>query len=146
MSTRCNILFKDDQGSKIWVYRHSDGYPETTGKDLKEFCKGYTSKFRNDASQSAGWLIIHGSQNQVKRLGAYDPEMKASSESMYSWKVGDYEPTDQLHGDVEFIYVIDLKNMILETRVPKNFETFFDKPRLSNTKLINKHSIQGGAK
>ena len=48
------------------------------------------------------------------------------------WKVGAYEPTDQLHGDVEYVYVIDLDKGVLKCR--KTTSKFWDKPKISNTK------------
>lgn len=139
MSTRASIIFTDSHGTKLYFYRHSDGYPETTGEDLKEFCKDYQKKFRNNATQSAGWLIVRGheAQKEANKTCAADAKLM---EAMYGWKVGDYEPTDQIHGDVEYVYVIDLDAMILETRTPRG-KSFWDKPTLANTKVIETYSI-----
>lgn len=99
MSTRANIIIKDSY-SKLYFYRHSDGYPEVTGKSLKSFVKKYTkNKFRLDATQSAGWLIIKGYQEYFKyKKSLFDSD----------WKVGAYEPTTKIHGDIEYLYIIDL--------------------------------------
>lgn len=99
MSTRANVIIKDSF-SKLFFYRHSDGYPEVTGRSLKSFVKKYTQvKFRLDVMQSAGWLIIKGYQeySNGKDGSKYD-----------TWKVGAYEPTTEIHGDIEYLYVIDL--------------------------------------
>lgn len=94
MSTRCNVIIKDDY-TTLYFYRHSDGYPDCTLESLKEFVKGYTEKrLRLDAMQSAGWLIIHG-QLEYGTLPT-------------DWKVGAYEPTSDTHGDIEYLYTIDL--------------------------------------
>jgi hypothetical protein len=134
MSTRASIIIKDED-TKLFFYRHSDGYPECCGDDLKDFVKGYSNKFRNNAEQSAGHLILHG-HFDYKKDGLLD--------GCYEWKVGAYEPASKLYGDVEYIYVIDLVKGTLETRVPKNPETFWDKPTLGNTKLIKTHKFKVG--
>lgn len=136
MSTRANIIFTDSHGTKLYFYRHSDGYPSSTGEDLKEFCKGYQKKFRADAMQSAGWLIRHG-------CGPSQDGVNDRADKLYDWKVGDYEPTDKLHSDVEYIYVIDLDAMILETREPKT--GFWDKPTLAKTRVVETYSISKNA-
>lgn len=97
MSTRCNVIIQDEF-NKLYFYRHSDGYPECTGESLKRFVRGYTKhKFRLNSSQSAGWLILHG--HYEYGLTAYD-----------AWKVGAYEPTSEIHADIEYKYIIDLVN------------------------------------
>jgi len=100
MSTRANIIIKDSD-AKLIFYRHSDGYPDYTGKDLKDFVKGYTNgSFRDNAIQSAGHLILRGHQ-EYKKYTSMD------------WKVGAYEPTDSIHGDIEYLYTIDLEKRVL---------------------------------
>lgn len=100
MSTRANIIIKDEYCT-LYFYRHSDGYPSCTFEDLKGFVKDYTTNhFRLDAGQSAGHLILRG-HAEYKTDGLLD------NDSM-SWKVGSYEPTDQIHGDVEYVYTINL--------------------------------------
>lgn len=126
MSTRANIIFKDSAGTKLYFYRHSDGYPDVTGADLKSFCLGYQKHLRDNSMQSSGWLIVWGREKMERYEG-------------YEWKVGDYEPTHGIHSDVEFIYIIDLDAMILETREIK--KSFWENPKLTNTKIIETYSI-----
>lgn len=100
MATRANIIIKDLY-NKLYFYRHSDGYPSETFEDLKKFVKGYTTgKMRTNVGQSAGWLIVHGM-------------FKDDLPDYMKWKVGNYEPTTDIHGDIEFLYVIDLSDMTL---------------------------------
>lgn len=37
MSTRCNIIIKKGE-DKVLLYRHCDGYPSATGRDLLKLC------------------------------------------------------------------------------------------------------------
>ena len=69
---------------------------------------------RDNIGQSAGWLVLIGAMeyNTIpkfippsKKYGSSDPEQM---EPPSDWKVGAYEPTTGIHGDVEFIYTIDL--------------------------------------
>lgn len=135
MSTRANIIIQD-QSTTLYFYRHSDGYPESTGEDLKEFCKGYSKNFRADAMQSAGWLILHGA-------GPSQDGINDRANKLYNWKCGDYEPTNGLHGDVEFVYIIDLDAMILEVR-EANFGIADPAASLKKTRIIETYSIVQG--
>lgn len=129
MGTRAHVIICDEDSSLIF-YRHSDGYPEETGESLKGFIKMYENgSLRLNPSQSAGWLILHGhiEYSENKELTCR-PNPK---DNYNGWKVGAYEPTNSLHGDVEYIYIIDLKAGTLSCRVPKS--GFWDKPTLANT-------------
>jgi hypothetical protein len=149
MSTRANIIIKDSD-TKLYFYRHSDGYPECTGEDLREFCKGefckgYTSgRFRDNVSQSAGFLVLHGA-------GPSQDGINERANKLWDWKCGDYEPTDGLHGDIDFLYVIDLEAKTLEIREPKR--SFWDRPYIKNTSRLSIEAfktelkaVKGGAK
>lgn len=115
MSTRANIIIKDDYG-KLYFYRHSDGYPEGTMPTLNKFLELVkTDKIRDNVGQSAGWLIVIGAiEFQTVDAKLFDnPKNKFNPEnvSQFSpgdWQVGAYEPTTGIHGDIEYLYVIDL--------------------------------------
>jgi len=95
MSTRANIIIQDNY-DKLYFYRHSDGYPDGTLPTLNQFLEKVKSgEIRNNTSQAAGWLIVIGHEEYKE----YQPD----------WKVGAYEPTTGIHGDVEYIYTIDLE-------------------------------------
>lgn len=130
MSTRANIVIKDNR-QKLFFYRHSDGYPEGTMPTLKIFLTWLKEgKIRDNISQSAGWLICIGAMEYAK-LPEYKIE-KSSYGSSYGdvdsiqapndWKCGAYEPTTGIHGDIEYLYIIDLENKTIEC-----FEDWTDK-------------------
>jgi len=127
MSTRANIIIRDTS-TTLYFYRHSDGYPECTGADLVDFMKGYSTGWRMDAMQSAGWLIIRGyEEHGVKEL----------RDKYMQWKVGAYEPTEKLHSDVEYIYIIDLDLGTipkLSCRTPNR--KFWHNPVIENTEVF----------
>ena len=99
MSTRANIIIKDDY-KQLWFYRHSDGYPDGTLPTLNKFLDLVKSgKIRSNVSQAAGWLIIIGAEEYAQEKIDYEHTR---------WKVGAYEPTTGQHGDIEYLYTIDL--------------------------------------
>lgn len=101
MSTRCNILVRDGE-EELWFYRHSDGYPEGAMPLLQEFMEYVKSgAIRDNISQASGWLVYLG----AKEYGLHDPD---KIDGFSGWKVGSIEPTTGQHGDIEYLYVIDL--------------------------------------
>lgn len=101
MSTRANIAIKGDFDDVIYFYRHSDGYPEGTLPTLKTFLKWRKEgKISENVEQSSGWLILLGNQEYGSPESPDD-----------DWKVGAYEPSTGIHGDIEFLYLIDLETI-----------------------------------
>lgn len=109
MSTRCNIkVIENDE--ELWFYRHSDGYPEGVMPVLKEFLKYLKSgAIRDNISQASGWLVYFG----AKEYGLHDPDSK---DGFSGWKVGSIEPTTGQHGDIEYLYIIDLVKKTIKTK------------------------------
>lgn len=111
MSTRCNVIVKDND-QKLIFYRHSDGYPEGVKETLDIFCEMIKNgQLRRNVQQAAGWLIV---------LGHEEYALMNRGSSYNSWKVGAYEPTDNIHGDIEHLYEVDLMNASWkEISIPK---------------------------
>ena len=106
MSTRANVLIKDNH-DQLWFYRHSDGYPEGTMPTLSAFMKRVAAgEIRNNASQAAGWLIVIGHEEYSEAREKYP--------SIGGWKVGAYEPTTEQHGDINYLYTLDLVQKTIE--------------------------------
>ena len=134
MSTRANIIIKDKYDELIF-YRHSDGYPEGTMPTLEKFLDLVkTGKIRNNVGQSAGWLIVIGAdeydkygysrENMIANIVG-DPRkstLKDFVDNPKDWKVGAYEPTTQIHGDIDFLYVIDLESKQIHIDGQEDFE------------------------
>lgn len=107
MSTRANIVVTDNH-TTLWFYRHSDGYPEGAMPLLEKFLDAVKSgAIRDNTSQAAGWLIVLGAQ-----------EYNEYRTDIGDWKVGNIEPTSGQHGDIEYLYVINLKDKTIEIRDP----------------------------
>ncbi len=109
MSTRANVLIKDDH-DELWFYRHSDGYPECTKTSLEVFMGWLKDgRIRNNVGQAAGWLILLGADE-------YQQGNVPLKEGYSGWKCGAYEPTTGQHGDIEYLYTIDLNKQTLEVK------------------------------
>lgn len=91
MPTRSNIIIKDDQGS-IQLYRHSDGYPD--GKH------GVLCGLR-DAIPHANMKYFEASEFSAAVVRAW----KEGSGGIYI--DGNPEGWELLHGDVEWVYVVE---------------------------------------
>lgn len=117
MSTRCNVLIKDGY-SEIWIYRHSDGYPSGVHPTLSEFIQHIINgTIRDNPGQSAGWLIL---------LGAKEYNISVPAKGMSGWKCGAYEPTTGEHGDIEYLYTVDLENRTVEISGRKKITYSFE--------------------
>jgi hypothetical protein len=113
MSTRANIVIQNSN-DKLYFYRHSDGYPECTMESLKEFVNMYKDQLRGNISQSAGWLILKGAVEYGFKGDLKDPAGNNNKYEWNNWKVGAYEPTTDIHGDIEYLYIIDLDEKTLK--------------------------------
>tara|TARA_Y100000593_G_C4240826_1_gene302047 strand:- start:317 stop:676 length:360 start_codon:yes stop_codon:yes gene_type:complete len=102
MGTRCNIKVTDGHDT-LWFYRHWDGYPSSVMPSLEPLMEGLKSgNLRANVGQFAGWITVIGHQE------AECPELGSG------WKCGNYEPTTGEHGDIEYLYTIDLRNKTLD--------------------------------
>jgi len=128
MSTRCNVLISDKY-SKQWFYRHSDGYPSCTAESLKTFIQWLVDgKIRDNVSQGASWLIILGNNECVEMSKESNGEYHYGGgtepilEGFSGWKVGSYEITTEKHGDIEWLYNIDMHKKTVKISRPDGDE------------------------
>ena len=139
MSTRANVIlsetfsYKAGNGKqvtktkKLFFYRHSDGYPEGALPSLKKLIDWMKAgKIRRELSQGAGWLIVIGAMEynsipafKVELTGKTESGLIESFEDPKSWKVGSWEPTTEIHGDIEFLYEIDMRTaeLVIKRRI-----------------------------
>ena len=114
MSTRCNILLKDKSGAELWFYRHYDGYPDNIMPDLKRFM-GWVKNghLRDNVNQAGGWIIAMGLPPLDGLTGGLTPEIPRNDPHS-TWKIGHYEPTTEQHGDINWLYTLDLAAKTIE--------------------------------
>lgn len=142
MSTRSNHVILADPTNQwekdIWLYRHSDGYPEGVARTQKMLAEVGRSVgpggFRSFGSNvdAADWMIVlgaieyHGGTGDDSYRGLKGVELQrgpnrwgeGSSTAYLEAKlkllpgdrhVGAYEHTDACHGDIEYLYVFNVK-------------------------------------
>lgn len=113
MSTRCNVIIRDKYGELIF-YRHSDGYPQGVAKTLGEFIDLVrNNKIRNNVGQASGWLILLGYEEYQEYNDLERMRKNTQGTGIHGWKVGAYEPSTCIHGDIEYLYEIDLDKKTL---------------------------------
>ena len=107
MGTRAEIIMHEggDMREAIRFWRHMDGYPSIVVPDLQRFMRCIQNgTFRNNVSQSGGWLIVwgflemHGLENSSRGL---------------DWKVGFYEPIGVGKHDADYKYYLDVEKLKL---------------------------------
>jgi hypothetical protein len=72
-------------------------------------------RIRDNVGQAAGWLILIGAQEydtvyisggeRRKKTTLTEPSIGGIT----GWQAGAYEPTTCIHGDIEYLYTLDLK-------------------------------------
>lgn len=97
MSTRANIFITNpDTKQSITLYRHSDGYPEVTGYELKHFCeKAFIPKEHSGRPYDWCMDVFELATKIVKR-----PEYDLQGYGM--------DDLDNGADDIEWIYDIEL--------------------------------------
>lgn len=99
MSTRCNIIVQDAD-SKYTLYHHCDGYPEYVGVCLYKALYERIQKHKYEAFEIVNMLV------------------KAQLEGIDT----SYELTFGLHGDIEYLYVVDLNFKTIRCYSVENWE------------------------
>lgn len=85
MATRANIKIIGSNET-VYLYKHNDGYPDGLGNDLKQFITDY------------GYFSYNYYPFTYKLLKTY-PDIKE---------------TNSIHGDISYLYVINLRKKTLE--------------------------------
>lgn len=78
--TRCNIVVNDSTDT-LYIYHHCDGYPKGVGQQLIKYLQCNTPLRAQDVLD--GLVFMYGEE---------------------------YEETSSVHGDIEYLYTIDIRN------------------------------------
>lgn len=92
MSTRCNVKI-----GNTWLYRHHDGMIETTGLDLIRTILAIPNCNADN--------LIGGLLSKFYDIASYEDAPRAV-----------YQLTDDKHGDIEYLYDVDLENRVIRVR------------------------------
>lgn len=100
----------DEDGDNLWFYRHSDGYPEGALPTLNQFMRWVIEgKIRSNVEQASGWLVLIGAKEYAEYGNKADLTVPSGD-----WKAGAYEPClPRRHGDIAYLYVLDLINLTI---------------------------------
>ena len=104
MGTRCNVKVTDGRDT-LWYYRHGDGYPSCVLPSLEPLMDALRAgHVRANVGQFSGWLVVIGNKeyNRTRSL-------PRGTNSSNACKCGAYEPTTNQHGDIDYLYHIDLE-------------------------------------
>jgi hypothetical protein len=113
MSTRANIVITDGEES-LWFYKHSDGYPEGVMPILQKLLQWVNDDIlRDNASQMSGWLILLGVLEYNNDTSCFERPFDINTFTPSKWKVGAYEPTGGRHGDIAYLYTLDLSKRLI---------------------------------
>lgn len=130
MSTRCQIAF---DGNKVFVYRHSDGYPTGVLPSLMDFVNRFMAARGYDAEYLVARLVQHFTNE-------YDRDMAAMYERMgekrTKMEVLGFGVDTELHGDINYLYTVR-KDGSIEVRsgfgadIANDAPSFVVKPKTS---------------
>jgi hypothetical protein len=87
-------------------------------------------KIRSNVEQSCGWLVLIGAEEyKYEYIDGKDKLKKTLTEpgkdTCMGWKCGAYEPCTPIeHGDIEWLYTIDLKDNSISVRGNDQTKTF----------------------
>lgn len=141
MGTRTNISITTEgkyrPEESMMIYRHYDGYPESVMPDLLALVNihiknGHLTVTPNRAKQTLDFI-----SSNVTGLLKQAPIQKAGEEiaprllGQFQTKISQYEETDNLHGDIEWFYDLDLSPKfasleVYEVTYPKDEEGKYD--------------------
>lgn len=107
MSTRCNIVIQDST-SKIFLYRHMDGYPSHIVPILRKVLKQVQDHKLNAAPGQVALQVLHLGLLEYTRFLRKMRKYAGGSLDFYKQTKGFIEPTDGLHGDVAYVYSLDI--------------------------------------
>ena len=101
MSTRANFLVLSNDPSIVsQYYNHWDGYPEGLGRKLKRYINEALS-IRSKWNSSLGCAFLKAIQDDLRSPGS----LEGSFEAEGSYPI---DSVNQLHGDIEYLYLVDL--------------------------------------
>lgn len=115
MSTRANILLLET-GNKLWIYHHSDGYPSYLGDALMKIMQKH---------KEHKWLDIYELANEMIKNEQDDG----------------FEITNDRHGDIEYIYIINVEEQSIVCR-KTSFDSIYNDTTIIEAKYSNDEDIQ----
>ena len=154
MSTRSIITFKSEEGI-LQVYKHWDGYPDTTVPELQKFLK-WNGHRNDDLSYTmANYCYWHKMTNFNDQIEVYgdgktDKEVNDFVESGNSCqhtglgvlpnKVMNFRQASEEY-NAEYFYVVDLEHKTIDEEVTETIWSFTNKKGTNWAKLGDKKLV-----
>lgn len=99
MSTRASVVVRDNR-NRIYLYQHSDGYPDGLGKLIEHFLSTHFAlNAKEDLEYLAGALVAFCNYDCIQR----------------NQRSVDLVCAVSVHGDEQYQYVIDADTLRLDT-------------------------------
>jgi hypothetical protein len=148
MGTRSIITFKSEEGI-LQVYKHWDGYPDTTVPELQEFLK-WNGHRNNDVSYTmANYVYWHKNmtfEEQKKQYKDRDDKdllewIKSGNSCAHTGlgilpnKVMNFRQASEEH-NAEYFYVVDLDQKTIDEEVTEKIWSFTNKKGKSSNMAI----------
>ena len=121
MSTRCNVIVKENDSKFFQLYHHYDGYPEGVGVDLENYIKEMDSEQLEDGKKFCDFL-------------------SNPSRDTYEYEGTNIHP----HGDIEYLYVVDISKQKIQCYEIKisSFKSIDCHTHILNNTLNNFNSVE----
>ena len=136
MSTRSLITFKNEEGV-IQIYKHWDGYPETTIEELQSFLKW--NGHRNDDLSYTVANYCHWYKSRYAK--PQEDITKIDTNDHAHTGIG-IQPTPIMSGkkayeemNAEYFYVVDLEHKTIDEEVTETIWSFTNKKGVKWAKL-----------
>ena len=150
MGTRSIITFKSEEGI-VQVYKHWDGYPDTTVPELQEFLK-WNGHRNDDLSYTmANYCYWHKDKSFKEQVEAYKDRKGSEADMKYFLeghdtcqhtglgilpnKVMNFKQASEEY-NAEYFYVVDLEHKTIDEEVTETIWSFTNKKGKSSNMAI----------
>ena len=154
MSTRSIITFKSEEGI-LQVYKHWDGYPDTTVPELQKFLKWNGNRNDDLTYTMANYVHWHKMTNfndqiEMYRDGKTDKEVndfiKSGNSCQHTGlgilpnKVMNFKQASEEY-NAEYFYIVDLEHKTIDEEVTETIWSFTNKKGTNWAKLGDKKLV-----
>jgi len=150
MGTRSIITFKSEEGT-VQVYKHWDGYPDTTVPELQEFLK-WNGHRNDDLSYTmANYCYWHKDKSFKEQVKAYKDRKGSEADMKYFLeghdtcqhtglgvlpnKVMNFKQASEEY-NAEYFYVVDLEHKTIDEELTETIWSFTNKKGKSSNMAI----------
>lgn len=111
MSTRSQIKYKDS-ASNIYIYKHSDGYPEGVLPVLVPFVQEFFKHRGDDEAYFLAQCVRRFAIEDAKRDAVFASQFPSDARFAKTFEFLGWGLDCEEHGDIEYLYEVDNKGNI----------------------------------